>query len=61
MVSGPILAMWVVIEVLLIRHVHWLHGVYLAQRYPVYRIDPPESFTRDLRNVPKIDPHRVHR
>jgi hypothetical protein len=30
MVSGALLAMWIVIEVLIIRHVHWLHAVYLA-------------------------------
>jgi hypothetical protein len=30
MVSGAVLAAWIVIEVLLIRHVHWLHGVYLS-------------------------------
>jgi hypothetical protein len=29
-VSGAILALWIVVEVLLIRRVHWLHGVYLA-------------------------------
>jgi hypothetical protein len=28
MVSGAVLAAWIVIEVLLTRHVHWLHGVY---------------------------------
>jgi hypothetical protein len=30
MVSGAVLTMWIAIEVLLIRHVHWLHGVYLT-------------------------------
>jgi hypothetical protein len=30
MVSGAALATWIVIEVLLIRHVHWLHGAYLG-------------------------------
>jgi menaquinone-dependent protoporphyrinogen oxidase len=30
MVSGSLLVAWIVIEVLLIRHVHWLHGAYLA-------------------------------
>ena len=30
MVSGAVLAAWIVIEVLLIRHVHWLHAVYLV-------------------------------
>lgn len=29
-VSGSVLAGWIVIEVLLLRGVHWLHGVYLA-------------------------------
>jgi hypothetical protein len=28
--SGAVLAMWIVVEVLIIRHVHWLHGVYLT-------------------------------
>jgi menaquinone-dependent protoporphyrinogen oxidase len=30
MVSGAILVAWIVVEMLLIRHVHWLHGVYLT-------------------------------
>jgi hypothetical protein len=30
MVSGAVLAAWILIEVLLLRNVHWLHGVYLA-------------------------------
>jgi hypothetical protein len=30
MVSGAVLATWIIVEVLLIRHVHWLHGVYLT-------------------------------
>jgi hypothetical protein len=30
MVSGATLATWIVIEVLVIRHVHWLHGAYLT-------------------------------
>jgi hypothetical protein len=29
-VSGAILALWIIVEVLLIRGVHWLHGVYLG-------------------------------
>jgi hypothetical protein len=29
-VSGAILALWIIVEVLLIRHVHWLHAVYLG-------------------------------
>jgi hypothetical protein len=30
MVSGAVLAAWIVIEVLLLRHVHWLHALYLV-------------------------------
>ncbi len=29
-VSGGILALWILVEVLLIRGVHWLHGIYLG-------------------------------
>jgi hypothetical protein len=37
-VSGAVLAVWIVIEVLLIRHVHWLHGTYLAIGLAIFGI-----------------------
>jgi hypothetical protein len=38
MVSGAILATWILVEVILIRHVHWLHGLYLAVGLTIFGI-----------------------
>jgi hypothetical protein len=52
MVSGAVLAMWIVIEVLLIRHVHWLHAFYLGLGLTILAIaSTREERARELTNT----------